>query len=205
MFIRAYLRASTNQQDAERAKEELNQFTSNHNQRIASFYIENVSGTKIDRPELERLIADSSKGDILLIEKMDRLTRLPFEQWQTLKQRIQESGLTIVVLDQSMTHQSLQVKTDATTSAIQQALTAFMLDLGAAMARDDYETRRNRQKQGIEKAKPNGAYKGRKVDTVLHENIKTMLSGGRSYTAIQNALGCSISTITRVKRINTNK
>lgn len=201
MFIRAYLRASTNQQDAERAKEELNQFTSSYNQRIASFYIENVSGTKIERPELERLITDSSKGDVLLIEKMDRLTRLPFEQWQTLKQRIQESGLTIVVLDQPMTHQSLQVKTDATTSAIQQALTAFMLDLGAAMARDDYETRRNRQKQGIEKAKANGAYKGRKVDTVLHENIKTMLSGGMSYTAIQNALGCSRSTIARIKHL----
>lgn len=95
-----------------------------------------------------------------------------------------------------MTHQSLQTKTDATTSAIQQALTAFMLDLGAAMARDDYETRRNRQK-----AKANGAYKGRKVDTVLHENIKTMLSGGMSYTAIQNALGCSRSTIARIKHL----
>ena len=32
-------------------------------------------------------------------------------------------------------------------------LTDFMIDLAAAMARDDYETRRKRQAQGIEKAK----------------------------------------------------
>lgn len=98
-----------------------------------------------------------------------------------------------------MTYQSLQIKIDATTSVIQQA---FILDLGAAMAREHYETRRYRQKQGIEKAKANGAYKGQKVDTVLYENIKTMLTGGMNYTAIQNALGCSRNTIARVKIIN---
>ncbi len=40
MFIRAYLRASTTGQDAERAKNELQAFDHEHNVRIASFYTE---------------------------------------------------------------------------------------------------------------------------------------------------------------------
>ncbi|MCO9809318.1 recombinase family protein, partial [Salmonella enterica subsp. enterica serovar Mbandaka] len=43
MFIRAYLRASTKEQNAERARESLIQFATQHGQRIAAFYIENVS------------------------------------------------------------------------------------------------------------------------------------------------------------------
>jgi len=63
---------------------------------------------------------------------MDRLTRLPYQQWQTLKAHIQDKGLTIVV-DQPMTHQAL-VTSQPELSAIQQALTGFMLDLGATIA-----------------------------------------------------------------------
>ena len=200
MFIRAYMRASTNEQDASRAKLQLEKFVGSHNATIASFYVENISGTTIERPGLERLIADSKKGDVLLIEKMDRLTRLPFTQWQTLKQRIQQAGLTIVVLDQSMTHQSLKSNIDETTNAIQQALTAFMLDLGAAMARDDYETRQKRQKQGIDKAVKEGKYKGRPVDTALHKKIDDLLSASVSYSKIQNIIGCSRATVAKVAK-----
>ncbi|HAV1521542.1 TPA: recombinase family protein, partial [Vibrio parahaemolyticus] len=46
MFIRAYLRASTTDQDAERAKNELQAFAHEHNVRIASFYTEQLSGAK---------------------------------------------------------------------------------------------------------------------------------------------------------------
>lgn len=53
MFIRAYLRASTKEQNAERARESLIQFAAQHGQhgqhgqRIAAFYIENVSGATL--------------------------------------------------------------------------------------------------------------------------------------------------------------
>lgn len=47
-----------------------------------------------------------------------------------------------------MTHAVL-THTDQQTSMISRVLTEFMVDLAAAMARDDYETRRKRQAQGI--------------------------------------------------------
>lgn len=87
MFIRAYLRASTEDQFADRAKEMLEQFVQERGHKIASYYRENISGTKLDRPELGRLLMDSHHNDILLVEQIDRLTRLNNSDWMTLKSR----------------------------------------------------------------------------------------------------------------------
>ncbi|WP_231897824.1 helix-turn-helix domain-containing protein [Vibrio tapetis] len=81
-------------------------------------------------------------------------------------------------------------------------LTDFMIDLAAAMARDDYETRRKRQAQGIEKAKKLGKYRGRKPDYQLRENISLLLSEGKSWSQVQELLGCSRSTVAKVKKLS---
>lgn len=201
MFIRAYLRASTTDQNADRAKNELQTFANQHNVRIASFYTEYLSGAKLERAELSRLIEDSHRGDVLLIEKVDRLSRLPYEQWKKLKQQLVEAGINIVVLDQPMTHAVL-THTDLQTSMISRVLTEFMIDLAAAMARDDYETRRKRQAQGIEKAKALGKYQGRKPNFKLRENIQLLLTEGKSWSQVQELLGCSRSTIAVVKKLS---
>ncbi|TOG38325.1 recombinase family protein, partial [Vibrio parahaemolyticus] len=138
--------------------------------------------------------------DVLLIEKVDRLSRLPFEQWKELKQKLVEAGINIVVLDQPMTHAVLS-HSDQQTSMISRVLTEFMIDLAAAMARDDYETRRKRQAQGIEKAKALGKYQGRKPDLKLRENIQLLLAEGKSWSQVQELLGCSRSTIATVKKL----
>ena len=200
MFIRAYLRASTGEQDANRAKSSLIQFVDQKGVRIASFYIENQSGSKLERAELSRLIEDSHKGDILLIEKVDRLSRLPYEQWNRLKDHLVEAGLHIVVIDQPMTHGVLNSNDES--SMLSKVLTDFMIDLAAAMARDDYETRRKRQAQGIEKAKKLGKYRGRKPDHQLRENISLLLSEGKSWSQVQELLGCSRSTVAKVKKLS---
>jgi DNA invertase Pin-like site-specific DNA recombinase len=196
-MIRAYLRASTVEQDASRAKKELKLFISERGYQIASFYQENISGANPNRPELSRLIEDSEDGDILLIEKMDRLTRLPFQLWEDLKGKIKGKGLNIVVVDQPMTHQSLSAQKNESVSAIQMALTNFMLDLGAAMARDDYETRQKRAQQGIQKAKLEGRYKGRPVDERTAKKcrtVKLLVSDGETISAACDSQGLGRST-----------
>lgn len=45
MFIRAYLRASSEDQYADRAKNMLNDFVEERGGRIASYYREHISGT----------------------------------------------------------------------------------------------------------------------------------------------------------------
>ncbi len=72
-FIRGYLRASSEVQDAERARADLERFTSDRSLKVASWYVENESGAKLERPELFRLIRDASRGDVLLVEQVDRV------------------------------------------------------------------------------------------------------------------------------------
>ena len=96
MFLRAYLRASTLEQNAERAKESLITFAADHGKKIASFYLENESGAILNRPELMRLIADAGEGDIILVEQIDRLARLKQPDWETLKLMLAEKRLIIV-------------------------------------------------------------------------------------------------------------
>jgi DNA invertase Pin-like site-specific DNA recombinase len=74
MFIRAYLRASTSEQDAVRARNALDAFAAERGLWIAAGYVENESGAKLHRPELFRLLADCGPGDVLLVEQVDRLS-----------------------------------------------------------------------------------------------------------------------------------
>ncbi|MCL1127933.1 hypothetical protein L2764_26640, partial [Shewanella surugensis] len=85
-------------------------------------------------------------------------------------------------------------------SMIAKVLTEFMIDLAAAMARDDYETRRKRQAQGISKAKALGKYQGRQPDHELRENIRLLISEGKSWSQVQNLLKCSRSTIAKASK-----
>ena len=66
MFVRAYLRASTDEQDARRAREDLEQFARERGLHVAAWYVETESGAKLARPELFRLLGDARAGDVLI-------------------------------------------------------------------------------------------------------------------------------------------
>lgn len=200
MFIRAYLRASTEEQDASRAQASLEQFATNHNQIIASEYLENASGATADRPELMRLLKDARKGDVLLVESIDRLSRLPAEDWQKLKAVIDLKCLRIVALDLPTSHQGmLDTKGDEFTSRMLGAINSMLVEMMAAIARKDYEQRRERQAQGIEKAKAAGKYQGRPVDADLHKRVKELLSAGIGIRATARHANCSTTTVLRIR------
>ncbi|MCR4534518.1 recombinase family protein [Shewanella xiamenensis] len=201
MFIRAYLRASTKEQNAERARESLIQFATQHDHRIAAFYIENVSGATLHRPELMRLIAESGEGDIVLVEQIDRLARLKQSDWDTLKQKLASKRLAIVSPELPTSWLALQQHSETDfTGAILQAVNAMMLDMLAAVARKDYDDRRRRQSQGIAKAKADGKYNGRQPDLKRHQHIASLLKTRHSYSDIQDMLGCSRHLIATISK-----
>jgi DNA invertase Pin-like site-specific DNA recombinase len=200
MFIRAYLRASTDSQDAARAKESLIAFTHSKDQKIASFYQENESGRKLKRPQLMKLLEEASSGDVILVESIDRLTRLTSSEWDTLKLMIQQKGLQITSLDLPTSHTALEVSDrDALSEGILKAVNNMLIDILATMACKDYEQRRQRSAQGIEKAKANGLYKGRPENIERNTAIGKMLESGSPYTEIQKATGASRATIAKIK------
>jgi len=196
MFIRAYLRASTKSQDALRAKSQLEAFAAERNLKIAAFYTENESGASLQRPALFELIADASLGDILLIENVDRLSRLNETDWATLKQALNEKQIKVVALD--LPTSWMMTKTDEFTDSVFSALNNMMLDMLAAIARKDYITRRERAAQGVQKAKAAGKYKGRTEDTernlLIQRHLKTGVS---SWAEIMELVGCSRGTVAK--------
>ena len=199
MFIRAYLRASTADQDATRAAADLEAFAAERGLKIAARYVENESGAKLARPELFRLLNDCQPGDVLLIEQVDRLSRLTAADWALLKAKIAEKHVRVVALDLPTSHQMV-ASADDFTARMLDALNGMMLDMLAAIARKDYEDRRRRQGQGIAKAKAEGIYKGRPEDTKRNAAIMGMLKAGQTWSAIVAATGCSRSTLARLAK-----
>ncbi|MEL6919264.1 MAG: recombinase family protein [Bacteroidota bacterium] len=199
MRVYAYLRASTKEQDAQRAKDELTTFAKGKALKISSWFFENESGSKLKRPELFRLLDIAEHGDVLLVEQVDRISRLNKKDWESLKSIIAKKGVRIVSLDLPTSHVFLNPK-DEFTERMMLALNTMMLDMLAAVARKDYLDRRKRQLQGIEKAKKEGKYKGRPIDKDLHNKISLLLDDNKSYNYIQKMLGCSRHTISKVKK-----
>ncbi len=202
MMIRAYLRASTTEQDANRAKEQLKEFAQSYGHRVAAYYAENESGATLKRPELFRLLADSEPGDVLLVEQVDRLARLNEADWSKLRAELQGKGVLVVALDLPTSHQVLSASKsspDDFTGRMLTAVNMMLLDMLAAVARKDYEDRRRRQAQGIEQAKAEGTYKGRKTDETLHKRIRMLLEEKKSIRAIAELVDCSTNTVQRVK------
>jgi DNA invertase Pin-like site-specific DNA recombinase len=198
VFIRAYLRASTEDQDAGRAKADLDEFAGERGLAIAAYYVENESGAKLHRPELFRLLGDCRPGDVLLIEQVDRLSRLDAEDWEKLKAEIAARHVRVVALDLPTSWIMTQTNGDAFTARMFDAINGMLLDMLAAIARKDYEDRRRRQSQGIAKAKSEGRYRGRPEDEERNAAIVAMLKAGQSWNTVQKATGCSRSTLSRL-------
>lgn len=198
MYVRAYLRASTKDQDANRAREDLYRFADERGLRIAASYVENESGASLKRPELFRLLSDCHPGDILLVEQVDRLSRLNTEDWERLKAEINGRKVRVVALDLPTSWMMATADRDDIQSRMLEAINGMMLDMLAAIARKDYEDRRRRQAQGIAREKAKGAYKGRPEDAKRNAAIMHMLASRQSWSSIQDATGCSRSTLSRL-------
>ena len=172
MYIFGYLRASTSDQNAKRAQSTLQKFVQEKGFRIAGWYIENESGASLQRPELLRLLDDAAIGDAIIIEQIDRLSRLDEESWFTLKEMLHKKELKVISLDLPTSHIAFCPQiTDEFTGSMIKAINSMMMDMLAAIARKDYQDRRRRQAEGIKKAKEEGKYRGRQADSDLHEKI----------------------------------
>ena len=170
--------------------------------RIAAWYVENESGSKLARPELFRLLKDAQEGDVLLVEQVDRLSRLTAVDWDRLKGEITARRIRVVALDLPTSWQMATSGGEDFTTRMYEAINAMLLDMLAAVARKDYEDRRRRQAEGQAKAKAAGAYKGRPEDAKRNAGIVSMLEAGLSWSRIQAATGCSRATVAKLaKRI----
>ncbi|PYE38443.1 recombinase family protein [Psychrobacter fozii] len=192
MTVRIYVRASTKDQDATRALADLITFSTSYSDNYME-YVEHFSGTKLDRPALAKLLEDAEQDDILLVESVDRLSRLSQDDFAILKQRIKDKGLRLVVADLPTTH----TVNEGMTGEILRVINDMLIDLLATMAKLDNDKRRERIKQGL----ANSGYKptGKKANTAKHNRIKELASqNNMTKEEVANAVGVGVATVYRV-------
>ena len=198
-----YLRASTNDQDAERAKQSLLDFAQVKSLEVADVYAENISGTKLERPELSRLLASASAGDVLLVESVDRLSRLTMAEWDSLKSTIKSKGLRLVVADMPTTHEMLTLKDDGDIGTrIMRVINEMLVDLMATMARLDQEKRVERIKQGLDNKRARGEKVGGKGrNQKKWDQVADLLKrNGNTMEEIAKLADVGIATVYRIKK-----
>jgi DNA invertase Pin-like site-specific DNA recombinase len=137
---------------------------------------------------------------VLLIEQVDRLSRLNEANWKRLRAELDSRSVRVVALDLP-TSWMLAAPADDFTARMFGAVNSMMLDVLAAVARKDYEDRRRRQTQGIAKAKSEGRYRGRPEDAERNKAITSMLRSGMPWATIVKATGASRSTLSRLTKV----
>ena len=194
---RIYERVSTDEQDLSR-QDEIEGNTRAAGYYIAGVYKEKASGARADRPELLRMIADLQAGEIVIAEKIDRISRLPLPEAEDLVNAIRAKGAKLSIpglVDLS----DLAAGADGMARIVLEAVQELLLKIALQAARDDYETRRERQRQGICMAKASGGkYCGRAPDTAVHQRIIALRAAGQSIKGTAALAGCSISQAKRI-------
>jgi len=193
---RIYQRVSTAEQDLTR-QAAIEETATAAGFYIAGVYREKASGARADRPELLRMIADLRPGDVVIAESIDRISRLPLEEAEKLIATIRATGAKLSVpgiVDLS----DIAAASDGVAKIVLESVQELLLKLALQMARDDYDQRRNRQRQGVALAKIDGKYKGRKTDLTTHERIVALRSGKYTIADTARLAGCSPSQVKRV-------
>ncbi|MFJ4089306.1 recombinase family protein [Pseudomonas psychrophila] len=203
MNAHLYLRASTKDQDANRAKVALELFAVEKGLCIAGIYAENISGTKLNRPELLVLLDAAESGDVLLVESVDRLSRLSKADWDTLKASIKAKGLRLVVADLPTSHMLVEAK--GITGQIMDVINNMLIDLMATMARLDQEKRVERIKQGLENKKaadPDWKPSGKGRNAAKWEEVRSLMRKHPTMSAdeIAKLADCGVATVYRIKK-----
>ncbi len=166
-IARIYLRVSTDEQELTRENSIIVDARAK-GFHVAGVYKEKASGARADRPELQRMIADLQPGEVVVAEKIDRISRLPLTEAEQLIGSIKAKGAKLAILG-IVDLFELAINQDGVARIVPESVQDMLLKVALQTARNDYETRRERQRQGVELVKASGKYKGRRPEPKTHE------------------------------------
>ena len=141
-----------------------------------------VSGTSTKgRDELNTLLEFLRKGDELVVTRVDRLAR-SIRDLQNIVYDLDKKGVVL-----SATEQPIQTNTSAG---------KCFLDMLGVFGEFETNLRKERQMEGIAKAKEKGVYKGRKP-SVDAEQVKALKESGLGASAIAKEMGIGRASVYR--------
>ena len=181
--VSVYLRVSTQDQRHDLQKVEIDEFLARSKYTNIEYYADKASGTKHQRPELQRLMTDArqKKFKILVIYKLDRLFRSLRHLVSTINE-FEELGIKLISIKDSI---------DLTTASGR-----LLVHIVAAFAEFEAAIIRERVISGLKAAKSKGRILGRPrtIDRIL---ILRLFSTGMTVTAIAKQIGVSKATVSR--------
>lgn len=146
-------------------------------------FSEKRSGTTRDgREQLEAALRFVRRGDVLMVTRLDRLARSITDLSQIID-RLTAKGVGFKCLSQSAV--------DTTTPEGR-----LMLQVLGAMAEFETAIRKERQREGIEKAKSEGRYRGR-PRSIDPDEVRRLLASGMGPTAVAKQLGIGRASVHR--------
>lgn len=145
-------------------------------------FSEKKSGTTTEgREELRRVLSILGTGDVLLVTRVDRLAR-SIGDLAAVVAEVQAKGASLRAVEQPIDTNSAAGR-------------AFLQMLGV-FAEFETSIRKERQLEGIAKAKAEGRYKGRPV-SIDGDEVRRLKAGGLGASAIAKRLGVGRASIYR--------
>lgn len=146
MALIFYARVSSKDQNLERQLYQAKQVNAD------KVFEDKKSGKNIDRPGLKEMLNYIREGDTLEVVSLDRLSR-NYTDIKKLVQLFKEKKVKLLVDDLPVTHTGNDLVDDF--------LLDMMISLMGFVAENERQKIRERQRQGIVRAKQKGKYKGR--------------------------------------------
>lgn len=148
-------------------------------------FVDKCSGSNTDRPQLQALRVHVREGDTVHVHSIDRLARSLKDLGQIIDE-FQREGVSIHFHKNNLKFSGKPSPSEK-----------LMLNMLGAFAEFEREIIRERQAEGIAKAKAKGKYQGRKPDTDRQERIRELKAEGKSFRKIAEIVGCSLSSVQR--------
>ncbi|HFQ8053643.1 TPA: recombinase family protein [Pseudomonas putida] len=150
-------------------------------------FTEKLSGATTDRPQLQAMLDYVREGDVILVHSIDRLAR-SLSDLLKLVEDLTKRGVHIYFDKEKLEFTGEDNPTQH-----------LMLSMMGAVAQFERAMIKERQREGIAKAKQRGAYKGR-IKTVDDVAIQSAVRGGLSFRKAAESLGVSLSTVQRAMK-----
>jgi len=176
----AYIRVSSSSQCLDIQREAVQK------ENVEKIFEEKVSGTStVGRDKLREMLDFVREGDEVVITRTDRIARSVLDL-QLIVKELTEKGVSLTA-----TEQPISTK-DATSKCF--------LDMLSVFAEFETNIRKERQMEGIAKAKLKGVYKGGKSKISIEE-IKKLKEEGLGATAIARKLNIHRDSVYRLLKI----
>ncbi|OBX76248.1 hypothetical protein A9308_08925 [Moraxella atlantae] len=183
-----YIRVSSIDQNIERQLDGLN---------LDKVFIDKMTGSTKDRPELQHMIEYVRQGDTVYVHSLDRLAR-NFDNLLDIIKQLNKKGVIFKSLKENLTLDGLN----------NNPMDILILHIFGAIAEFNRSLIREAQREGIAKAKKRGVYKGRKsvltperiaiIEELLTQKESSIDEYKKiSYQKIADTAGVSIATLNR--------